>query len=85
VRRASAGTRCRMLLRMRTHQSTVTTTPRNRTLARTRLAAAAGGAKEVKKETMLGLSVKKSDEFSKWYSELVVNSELISYYDVSGE
>jgi prolyl-tRNA synthetase len=39
----------------------------------------------VKKETMLGLSVKKSDEFSKWYSELVVNSELISYYDVSGE
>eukprot|EP00879_Flechtneria_rotunda_P027134 GHRR01029008.1.p1 GENE.GHRR01029008.1~~GHRR01029008.1.p1 ORF type:complete len:155 (+),score=49.53 GHRR01029008.1:432-896(+) len=43
-----------------------------------------GGGKELKKETQLGLSTKKTDDFSKWYSELVVASELISYYDVSG-
>jgi len=42
------------------------------------------GAKVVKKETQLGLSNKKSDDFGTWYSELVVASELISYYDVSG-
>jgi hypothetical protein len=39
----------------------------------------------LKKETLLGLSTKKGGDFSKWYSELVVSSELISYYDVSGE
>jgi hypothetical protein len=42
------------------------------------------GGKVVKKETQLGLSSKKCDDFSAWYSELVVASELISYYDVSG-
>ncbi|KAF6262604.1 hypothetical protein COO60DRAFT_1494915 [Scenedesmus sp. NREL 46B-D3] len=45
---------------------------------------AQGGGKELKKETQLGMSTKKADDFSKWYSELVVASELISYYDVSG-
>lgn len=40
--------------------------------------------KEVKKETKLGLSTKKEEDFPNWYSELVVSSELISYYDVSG-
>lgn len=40
--------------------------------------------KEVKKETKLGLSCKKEEDFPNWYSELVVSSELISYYDVSG-
>eukprot|EP00878_Enallax_costatus_P002799 GHUV01002991.1.p1 GENE.GHUV01002991.1~~GHUV01002991.1.p1 ORF type:complete len:549 (+),score=178.34 GHUV01002991.1:215-1861(+) len=40
--------------------------------------------KEVKKETKLGLSAKKEEDFPTWYSELVVASELISYYDVSG-
>lgn len=44
-----------------------------------------GSGKELKKETLLGLSTKKGGDFSKWYSELVVSSELISYYDVSGE
>lgn len=29
-----------------------------------------GGKKEVKKETLLGLSVKKSEDFGKWYSEV---------------
>lgn len=43
-----------------------------------------GGKKEVKKETLLGLSVKKAEDYGKWYSEVVVQSELIEYYDVSG-
>lgn len=42
-----------------------------------------GGAK-AQKESKLGLSKSKKDDFSEWYSELVVASELISYYDVSG-
>eukprot|EP00897_Mesotaenium_endlicherianum_P004837 jgi/Mesen1/4381/ME000222S03504 len=37
-----------------------------------------------KKETLLGLSVKKADDFGKWYSEVVVHGEMIDYYDVSG-
>lgn len=43
-----------------------------------------GGGKNVKKETKLGLTVGKDEDFGQWYSELVVASELISYYDVSG-
>jgi prolyl-tRNA synthetase len=39
---------------------------------------------ERKKETKLGLSVKKAEDFGSWYSEVVVESEMISYYDVSG-
>jgi hypothetical protein len=31
------------------------------------------------------MSIKKADNFGAWYSELVVEAELISYYDVSGE
>lgn len=46
--------------------------------------AAGGGGKDKKKETQLGLSTTKAEDFSKWYQELVVASELISYYDVSG-
>lgn len=42
------------------------------------------GGKTVKRETKLGLSVGKDEDFGQWYSELVVASELISYYDVSG-
>ncbi len=44
----------------------------------------AGGAGGKKRETLLGLQAKKGEDFGKWYSEVVVNSELISYYDVSG-
>ncbi|XP_078149879.1 proline--tRNA ligase, cytoplasmic-like isoform X1 [Carex rostrata] len=40
--------------------------------------------KEVKKETKLGMAVKKDDNFGEWYSEVVVNSEMIEYYDISG-
>jgi prolyl-tRNA synthetase len=43
-----------------------------------------GQVKEVKKETGLGLSHKKDDNFGKWYSEVVVNSEMIENYDISG-
>ncbi|XP_052210036.1 proline--tRNA ligase, cytoplasmic [Diospyros lotus] len=40
--------------------------------------------KEVKKETGLGLSSKKDENFGEWYSEVVVSGELIEYYDISG-
>ncbi|PKA63035.1 prolyl-tRNA synthetase [Apostasia shenzhenica] len=40
--------------------------------------------KEVKKETGLGLTNKKDENFGEWYSEVVVNSEMIEYYDISG-
>ncbi|EYU26717.1 hypothetical protein ABFS83_04G211400 [Erythranthe nasuta] len=40
--------------------------------------------KEVKKETGLGLSYKKDENFGEWYSEVVVNGEMIEYYDISG-
>jgi prolyl-tRNA synthetase len=39
----------------------------------------------MKKETKLGLTAKKGDDFGEWYSQVVVESEMISYYDVSGE
>ncbi|XP_018832921.1 proline--tRNA ligase, cytoplasmic isoform X3 [Juglans regia] len=47
---------------------------------------ASGGVKrkEVKKETGLGLTNCKDDNFGEWYSEVVVNGELIEYYDISG-
>ncbi|KAK8947116.1 hypothetical protein KSP39_PZI006746 [Platanthera zijinensis] len=40
--------------------------------------------KEVKKKTRLGLTFKKDVSFGEWYSEVVVKSELIEYYDISG-
>ncbi|KAL0369523.1 UNVERIFIED_CONTAM: Proline--tRNA ligase, cytoplasmic [Sesamum angustifolium] len=43
-----------------------------------------GKKKEVKKETGLGLSYKKDENFGEWYSEVVVNGEMIEYYDISG-
>ncbi|XP_031131641.1 proline--tRNA ligase, cytoplasmic-like [Ipomoea triloba] len=45
---------------------------------------AAGKKKEVKKETGLGLTYKKDENFGEWYSEVVVTSEMIEYYDISG-
>ncbi|XP_017229814.1 proline--tRNA ligase, cytoplasmic [Daucus carota subsp. sativus] len=45
-----------------------------------------GGSKkkEVKKETGLGLSFKKDENFGEWYSQVVVSAEMIEYYDISG-
>ncbi|KAK1578386.1 hypothetical protein Q3G72_029880 [Acer saccharum] len=40
--------------------------------------------KVVRKETRLGLSHGKDEDFGKWYSEVLVNSEMIGYYDISG-
>lgn len=34
--------------------------------------------------TKLGLHAKKDEDFGEWYSQVVVESEMISYYDVSG-
>lgn len=44
----------------------------------------AGDGKK-KKETKLGLNHSKKTHFGDWYSEVVVESEMISYYDVSGK
>jgi prolyl-tRNA synthetase len=44
----------------------------------------AAGKAEKKKETKLGLNTRKAEDFGAWYSEVVVESEMISYYDVSG-
>ena len=49
----------------------------------TRRACAGDGKK--KKETKLGLTHRKHENFGDWYSEVVVESEMISYYDVSGK
>ncbi|XP_057448607.1 proline--tRNA ligase, cytoplasmic-like [Lotus japonicus] len=35
-------------------------------------------------ETGLGLTHRKAENFGEWYSEVVVNAELIEYYDISG-
>lgn len=43
-----------------------------------------GAKKEMKKETKLGISNKKDENFGDWYSEVVVEGEMIEYYDVSG-
>ena len=48
------------------------------------LAMSSGDAKK-KKETKLGLAHSKQASFGDWYSEVVVESEMISYYDVSGK
>jgi len=41
--------------------------------------------KQVKKgETLLALQWKKEENFPMWYSDVIVLSEMISYYDISG-
>jgi prolyl-tRNA synthetase len=37
-----------------------------------------------KGETLLALQWKKEDNFAMWYSDVIVLSEMISYYDISG-
>lgn len=36
------------------------------------------------KENLLGIEVKKTQNFSEWYQQVIVKSGLIEYYDVSG-
>lgn len=38
----------------------------------------------VKKQTRLGLEVKKEENLAEWYSQVLTKAELIEYYDVSG-
>ena len=42
------------------------------------------GKAEKKKETGLGLSTKRDEDFGAWYSQVVVAGDLIDYYDISG-
>lgn len=37
-----------------------------------------------KKKTGLGIEVKKDEDFSTWYQQLIIQAELIEFYDVSG-
>lgn len=41
-------------------------------------------SKNVKKETMLGLSAKKEEDFANWYTQTITLSEMIDYSDISG-
>jgi prolyl-tRNA synthetase len=43
-----------------------------------------GNTKNVKKESLLGLSVKKEEDFSTWYTQAITLSEMIDYSDISG-
>lgn len=44
----------------------------------------AQGAGNAKGVTKLGLHAKKETDFGEWYSQVCVESEMISYYDISG-
>jgi prolyl-tRNA synthetase len=46
--------------------------------------AGAGGKKVVSKVTGLSIKAKKEEDFSEWYSQVLLRSEMIEYYDVSG-
>jgi prolyl-tRNA synthetase len=47
-------------------------------------AAAVPGEKKVLKKTGLALSASKEDDFAEWYTQAIIMSEMIEYYDVSG-
>lgn len=47
-------------------------------------APAEDSAKNVKKDTQLGLSVKKEEDFANWYTQAITLSEMIDYSDISG-
>lgn len=40
--------------------------------------------KDVKRETQLGLSAKKEEDFANWYTQAITMSEMIDYSDISG-
>ncbi|MFH4984901.1 hypothetical protein AB6A40_011610, partial [Gnathostoma spinigerum] len=39
---------------------------------------------DVKKQSKLGMDVKKDENYSDWYAQVIVKAEMIEYYDVSG-
>jgi prolyl-tRNA synthetase len=55
--------------------------PKESTLA---LTGEDASGKNVKKETMLGLSAKKDEDFANWYTQVITMSEMIDYSDISG-
>lgn len=38
----------------------------------------------IKHKTRLGLEVRREDNFSEWYSQVITKAEMVEYYDVSG-
>jgi hypothetical protein len=48
------------------------------------MSSAEESSKNVKKETMLGLSAKKEENFADWYTQAITLSEMIDYSDISG-
>lgn len=42
------------------------------------------GEKQLKKETQLGISATKEDDFALWYTQTITMSEMIDYSDISG-
>ncbi|KAK6136401.1 hypothetical protein DH2020_029858 [Rehmannia glutinosa] len=46
--------------------------------------AAEGRKEEVENESIVSLSFRKDENFGEWYSEVVVNGEMIEYYDIAG-
>jgi prolyl-tRNA synthetase len=47
-------------------------------------APAEDAGKHVKKDTQLGLSAKKEEDFANWYTQAITLSEMIDYSDISG-
>jgi prolyl-tRNA synthetase len=43
-----------------------------------------GGKGNMKKETLLGVSATREDDFSNWYTQVLTLSEMIDYSDISG-
>uniref|UniRef100_A0A0N5B072 proline--tRNA ligase n=1 Tax=Syphacia muris TaxID=451379 RepID=A0A0N5B072_9BILA len=39
---------------------------------------------DAKKQTKLGIEILKEENYSEWYSQVIVKSEMLEYYDVSG-
>lgn len=76
------------------HVSSTGTTPEHDDRSAVVVAAAAAGKKETthkvdkktakKGETLLALQWKKEENFAQWYTDVIVLSEMISYYDISG-
>lgn len=49
-----------------------------------KVAAEKANATGVKKETQLGVSIKREEDFSNWYTQVLTLSEMIDYSDISG-
>lgn len=44
----------------------------------------AKGQTDLKKQSRLGIEVRKDENYSEWYSQVITKSEMLEYYDVSG-